>query len=165
VDASTAWLNVGFQIMSGRESLFYPIPDFNPEPPSGIPSAKRRESADTVEKSGDRGSRITLNHCCSIQFVDESIYRPVPLEIVFQQYRPLTAVHWSHSQWPFAVQKAAVRITLLKPPVLTHSGSRRFVLTNLKCKFEIRIVARDLLTFEGREVRSGEALSFPRNIG
>ena len=79
--------------------------------------------------------------------------------------RPLTAVHWSHSQWPFAVQKAAVRITLLKPPVLTHSGSRRFVLTNLKCKSEIRIVVRDLLTFEGREVRSGEALSFPRNIG
>jgi hypothetical protein len=52
--------------------------------------------------------------------------------------------------------------------LLTHSGSRRFVLTNLKCKSEIReirIVARDLLTFEGREVRSGEALSFPRNIG
>ncbi len=45
VDASIAWLNVGWQIMSGRESLFYPIPDFNPEPPSGILSAKRRESA------------------------------------------------------------------------------------------------------------------------
>jgi hypothetical protein len=47
----------------------------------------------------------------------------------------------------------------------THSGSGRFVLTNLKCKSEIRIVARILLTFEGREVRSGDALSFPRNIG
>ncbi len=50
-------------------------------------------------------------------------------------------------------------------PNLTHSGSGRFVLTNLKCKSEIRIVPRDLLTFEGREVRSGDALSFPRNIG
>ncbi len=50
-------------------------------------------------------------------------------------------------------------------PKLTHSGSGRFVLTNLKCKSEIRIVPRDLLTFEGREVRSGDALSFPRNIG
>ncbi len=50
-------------------------------------------------------------------------------------------------------------------PLLTHTGSRRFVLTNLKCKSEIRIAARDLLTFDGREVRSGEALSFPRIIG
>ena len=48
---------------------------------------------------------------------------------------------------------------------LTRSGSRRFVLTNLKCKSEIRIVAQDLPIFEGREVRSGEALSFLRNIG
>jgi hypothetical protein len=45
VDDSIACLKVGWQIMSGRESLFYPIPDFNPEPPSGILSAKRRESA------------------------------------------------------------------------------------------------------------------------
>ncbi len=79
--------------------------------------------------------------------------------------RPKSVIRLSHSQWPLADRKAAVRITLLKPPVLPHSGSRRFVLTNLKCKSEIRIVVRDLLTFEGREVRSGEALSFPRNIG
>jgi len=45
VDASIAWLNVDWQIMSGRESLFYPTPDFNPEPPSGILSAERRETA------------------------------------------------------------------------------------------------------------------------
>jgi hypothetical protein len=30
--------------------------------------------------------------------------------------RPLTVVHWSLAQWPLADQKAAVRITLLKPP-------------------------------------------------
>ncbi len=31
--------------------------------------------------------------------------------------RPISAVHWSHSQWPFADQKAVVRPTLCKRPV------------------------------------------------
>ncbi len=45
VDAFIASLKVGFQIVSGRESLLYAMPDFNPEPPSGILSTKWRESA------------------------------------------------------------------------------------------------------------------------
>jgi hypothetical protein len=61
--------------------------------------------------------------------------------------------------------KADVAAVGRESPKMTQSGSRRFVLTNLKYKSEIRIVARILLTFEGREVRSGDALSFPRNIG
>jgi hypothetical protein len=36
--------------------------------------------------------------------------------------RPETALHWDLAQGPFADPEAAVRITLLKPPVLTHSG-------------------------------------------
>ncbi len=32
--------------------------------------------------------------------------------------RPRTAVHWSHSQWPLTDQKAVVRTTLCKRPVL-----------------------------------------------
>ncbi len=31
--------------------------------------------------------------------------------------RPLTAVHWSHSQWPLTDEKAVVRTTLCKRPV------------------------------------------------
>ena len=30
VDASIAWLSVGLQIMSGRDSLLYPVPGFDP---------------------------------------------------------------------------------------------------------------------------------------
>ncbi len=45
-----------------------------------------------------------------------------PFAIV--SFRPRTAVHWGHSQWPLTDEKAAVRTTLCKRPVLTKADIR-----------------------------------------
>ena len=59
--------------------------------------------------------------------------RPPDCATTNDRDRPKTAIHWSHSQWPFADQKAAVRITLLKPPVLSLTGHWRSLQTLRIC--------------------------------
>ncbi len=117
----------------------------------------RRTVESTVDSSpwGDRLSTpVNFSTCLSANQPTAPIERPFSDLLAGirarKLERPISAVHWSHSQWLLADQKSAVRATLLKPPVHPITGSWRACVRPVPRSGQIAVAGVKTVNMVGR---------------